>query len=591
MIVFVSARARDSGDASGPRHSSGQALTRFRFTGLGALMARRPQRTQALLGIVIVVAYTATLPLVGALPAAAYPIAPFIGLGAVASLLLIMKYPAVLLGAYAGGVFSILFLLVPPEIDPVRGWSLLPVVAVAMYLLTRRRRISLQVDAALVSQLAFAVIVVAGVAYTSGSTSNALEKAWRFLYLSLFLFLATVVFARDARRQWDILRSYTVGAVLWAVVVYLYGSTTEGRLGFEDLADPIVYGRACGIAATLMACWLLTNPSRLSALIALPVGVFTLYGTVLSGTRGALVAFLAALLAVTVLSLTRGRTLSHLLVVCSILLGATLLIGKFVGSAPEELLVRYAELGQGTSGESAAERIYLYSVAARMLSESPLVGKGTGAYPPALKYPHNIFLEVGAELGAVGVLALCSFLTVTVIYVLRVLHSPDYSHSQKRMVLLLAGGLAFFLVEAQFSCNITQNRRIWFFCGLISAVHATRLAHTDHAEPQWEGGHGGSSPAPSGHEDLAPIKRVLMASYDFPPIGRRITCTEVAEVCRVSAGKWLTPDCPRGRVLPLLAIRAPALAVGAFVAYLDPSPFDLLSWSGLIVILLFVVMA
>lgn len=479
MIGLATAHTSDSTDAKWPRDSSAQGLTRFRFTGLGELMAGRPQRTQALLGIVIVVAYTATLPFLRDLPAAAYPIAPFVGLGAVGLLLLVMRYPAVLLGAYAGGAFSLPFLLVPLEINPVRGWSLLPVVAVAMYLLSRRRRISVPVDAAVLSQVVFAVVLLAGVAYSSGGTSNALEKAWRFLYMGLFLFVATALFAGDARRQRDILASYTVGAVLWAAGVFVFGSYTQGRLGFEDLAGPIVYGRACGMAATLMAAWLLTRAGRVSALIALPVGVFALYGTVLSGTRGAVVAFVVALLAVTLLSLVRGRTLLHLVVVCATLLGAALLVGKFVGGSPEELLARYAELGRSASGESAAERIYLYSIAARMLSESPLLGKGTAAYPAALQYPHNIFLEVGAELGTVGILALSSFLTAALVYVVRVLHGPEYSDSQKRMMLLLAGGFAFILVEAQFSGDITNNRLIWFFCGLISAVHATKLTRTE----------------------------------------------------------------------------------------------------------------
>ena len=419
-------------------------------------------------------AYTATLPFLGNLPPRAYPIVPFVGLGAVASLLLVMRYPAVLLGAYAGGLFSYPSLFVPVQADPVRGWSLLPVVAVAMYLLTRRRRISLPVDAALLSQVAFATILLAGVAYTSGSTSNALDKAWRFFYLSLFLFLASALFAGDTTRQRDILASFTVGAVLWAVGVYLFGGYAYGRLGFEGLGGPIVYGRACGVAATLMACWILAKPTSVSVSIALPVGVFAVHGTVLSGTRGAVVAFLVAVLAVVLVSLSRGWTRAHLLIGCSILTGAVVLMANFVGKAPEELVARYVELGQGTSGESAVGRLYLYSVAARMLSESPLFGKGTGAYPAALVYPHNIFLEVGAELGGVGLLALFCLLTVTLIYVFRVFHSPGYSHFQKRMMLLLAGGFVFFLVEAQFSGDITSNRMIWFFCGLICAVHATK---------------------------------------------------------------------------------------------------------------------
>jgi O-antigen ligase len=452
----------------------------------GDLVRRQPGRTQAAIGILIVVGYTATLPLLGNVPARAYPIIPFVVLGGVALLVAVMKYPAVLLGAYASDLLSYPFVFVSAEANPVRGWSLLPVVAIAMYLLTRRRRISLPVDAALLSQVAFTVVLLAGVGYTSGSTSNAADKAWWFLRLNVFLFASTALFAGDARSQRRILAGYTAGAVLWSVGVYLFGSYTYGRLGFEGLGGPIVYGRACGIVATLMAAWLLARPAVSTALVAVPVGLFALLGSVLSGTRGALLAFLVALLAVVLASLWRGRARSQLFPGCFIVVGAVVVTVNLVHKAPAQLATRYADLDQGMSGESAAGRIYLYSVAGRMFSESPILGEGTGAYPSALQYPHNIFLEVGAELGAVGLLALCCLLTVTCTYALRVLHAAEYTHAQKSAMLLLVGGFVFFLVEAQFSCNITMNRLIWFFCGLICAVHATKDGQV--AQPQLAAG-------------------------------------------------------------------------------------------------------
>jgi O-antigen ligase len=432
-----------------------------------------------MLGILVLVAYTATLPFLQDLPARAYPIAPFAGLAAVGVAVLVLRYPAALLGAYAGGAFSLPFLLVPLEANPVRGWSLLPMVGAAIYLLVHRRRVALPLNAALVSQLAFAVILLAGVIYTTGSTGNGLEKAWWFLRLNLFLFVSATLFAGDTAKQQAMLASYSVSAVLWAVGVYLLGGYTQGRLGFEDLAGPIVYGRACGIVATLMAAWLLSKTMHASTLIALPVGLFALYGTVLSGTRGALLAFLAALLISIILSQITTRALVHVVFAGAMLVGTLAVVPKLVYSGPRELAARYAELGDLAAGESAAERIYLYMVAARMLARSPVTGEGTGSFPSAFKYPHNIFLEVGAEVGIVGLLAFSTLLAVSFFYVVRALLRPGYSDAQKTTMVMLGAGLAFWLTEAQFSGDITNNRLIWFFCGLISAVHATKAAPSE----------------------------------------------------------------------------------------------------------------
>lgn len=450
-------------------------MTARSFTETGQLLGRLG-RTEGLLGVLIVVAYTATLPFLAGLSPGGQPILPFVGLGVVFSILLILKYPGALFGMYAGGVFSLPLFFVPAEQNPVKGWALLPVVAIAIYLLAQRKRVSFPVDAAVLSQVALAIALCVGVTYTSGRADEAMQKAWGFIYLNLFVFAGPMFFIGDQRRQRNILICYGVGAVLWSIAVYLCGETAQGRLSFEGISGPIVYGRAAGIASSLAACWLLTNPRSPTNLAAVPLGAFLLYGTVLSGTRGALLAFLVALLVAILLSQIRARTAFHLMVGCLAATAVAVFVVNLVGTAPAELLGRYAELSEGAAGESASERLYLYSIAADMLRESPILGRGTAAYPARWQYPHNLFLEVGAELGIAGLLALSTLLAVVIRYVCRVMYRPEYDAAQKRMMVFLGAGLAFFLTEAQFSCGITDNRPIWFFCGLICAVHATKGA-------------------------------------------------------------------------------------------------------------------
>lgn len=75
---------------------------------------------------------------------------------------------------------------------------------------------------------------------------------------------------------------------------------------------------------------------------------------------------------------------------------------------------------QSDKGESVNSRLDRYHVAYKMIGESPILGKGIGSFasyyslPDVPEWPHNIFLEIWAEMGMIGLvifLALLSHMT------------------------------------------------------------------------------------------------------------------------------------------------------------------------------------
>jgi O-antigen ligase len=107
-----------------------------------------------------------------------------------------------------------------------------------------------------------------------------------------------------------------------------------------------------------------------------------------------------------------------------------------------------------------------------------LVGVGTGGYASlsstGANYPHNIFLEVGSELGVLGLLALAAFVISVVVRLLRLVAAGGENAGWSGLLLTL---FVFSLVNAQFSGDVPYNSGLWLWGGVASGLAAaTRYA-------------------------------------------------------------------------------------------------------------------
>jgi O-antigen ligase len=139
--------------------------------------------------------------------------------------------------------------------------------------------------------------------------------------------------------------------------------------------------------------------------------------------------------------------------------------------APSGYTERYFATGETLLQE---DRLNLWESGYQMFLRSPLIGWGTGAFHEYMggwvRYPHNIFIEIGAELGLVGLGVFVAFLLLTLRSAMKVILAPLYDDDVKQMMLILLICFTFCLVAAQFSLDINGNSNIWLFSGLIWAV-------------------------------------------------------------------------------------------------------------------------
>ncbi len=231
--------------------------------------------------------------------------------------------------------------------------------------------------------------------------------------------------------------------------------------------DPITTGRTCG-AAVVIATTILTqgdvNASRryfgwLFVLVAL-------WGLILSGTRGPVI---AAIVAVGAVLVTSGARLGAILFVAVGLIGSLTVLGAqsiVVGALPRWIRDRFI-LGFFTS-ESSWARLDLVGCAIRLLVQEPIVGPGLSRFSAVCgaEYSHSLFLDIVLDTGLLGTIVLGIFLFCVLLQLIRSRRSAAWVEYGMPLRMLL--GLAmYYLTAAQFSASYSGNAQVWLALGVF----------------------------------------------------------------------------------------------------------------------------
>jgi len=135
--------------------------------------------------------------------------------------------------------------------------------------------------------------------------------------------------------------------------------------------------------------------------------------------------------------------------------------------------------------DNRQKRIVIWRYTLRMISDAPLLGVGAGNWkllapgyydPDYMKTyyhnwrrPHNDFLLVLAEKGVPGLLAFLGFFLSAAWYALRVIREQE-SPEKRLLVILAAGGIAGFMVDALFAFPYERIDIQMFLMLFVSAI-------------------------------------------------------------------------------------------------------------------------
>ena len=326
------------------------------------------------------------------------------------------------------------------------------------------------------------------------------EKVVRFLGICSLLFFAPIVLVRRERD----LRVFVVALVGLSTalsVKTLYGLfhirlILNGWDQWVTSVTEIGAGQLAGMAILAIVYYRFASPNviRWLTILCVPMLVVGLAG---ANARGPILS-LAVVLVLGAIFMRRQQSLQSQFLVTLFILGLLLgglvfLLNRTPGEAHDTMANKAEELSNLAAGHNpggtAGKRLEFYDDAMRAFESRPVIGWGVGGWSQFYYhedkrgYPHNLFLEVAVEQGAVGLLVLCLFV-MNIFWVAarqRVELGGRFS--------FILPVVAYSLSVTMFSGDITDNRCFWMWCGLCIAL--SRLARVQEktfaSAEDWQG--------------------------------------------------------------------------------------------------------
>ena len=304
------------------------------------------------------------------------------------------------------------------------------------------------------------------------------DKLMRFATLTLLALLGPMALVDS----WPRLERF-----LWAL--FLLGMVFTARAvaslalegGWRRLetvlgADYLVLGQVCGLTA-LLGVYLLMDRDRrwwlrATTLAAVAASVLIV---VISGARGPLLAWTAAFAAPALFSWRPGK---KALAAMGLMGAAVLLFAATwtLGLLPPQVTFRFevalqALLLRDPQALQLFARTTIWQAGWQSFQAHPLLGLGAGGYllPMArftVRYPHNLFLEAGAELGIVGLLLVLPLILLPLIRWRQCSKLQLHGRSRLLFDAVLAVSM-FFFVGVLKSGDFNSNRTFWMSLGLL----------------------------------------------------------------------------------------------------------------------------
>lgn len=360
-------------------------------------------------------------------------------------------------------------------------------VAIAVGLFSGRVRLPLTtlMSVPVLASAALALLMFARLTASASPDYGSL-KTKLFLLQNVLFLLAGIVIAQR-RRTFDVYLLLSLVLATMSALLLLYRlaqgeahAVFDSRFTISSNEGPIQFGRQSAeglIIGTYALLAVRPGTLRKIALVATPLlGV----ALVAAGSRGPVLGAIVGLVVLLSLALTDRASRSRLLLLAGCGIVAALLVGQLL---PGQSISRSLSFLTGSgSGLSSNGRSALWSQAYSLFRDHPLFGIGTGGFFAANgveHYPHNLLLEVAAELGVLGLALVIAFLAATVV---RLVRSWRFSVGPDRLrVAVIAALFAAATTNALFSADIQENPSVWLTAGFAVGLSLIRGAPREEA--------------------------------------------------------------------------------------------------------------
>ena len=283
--------------------------------------------------------------------------------------------------------------------------------------------------------LGFTVCFALSVPFSVWRTGSKDVFLHKWLY-SFVAFLAVAALVHNYHQWFKLFKTLTSALLVFTIISNVFGISDSGRLFLEQgkFANPNEMAQALLLGLPLWGALMFISKSLPGKAFAGGVLVLIIVTTFRTGSRGAMVGFVATLLVVFLRAPVMGRL--------KIILAGVLFLGIVLTTMPERLIARYktvaeeevddTEMGAGmaaSAASSASSRKQLLRHSLIFTIRHPIFGVGAGMFVVAddnyMKGlgqrkgswlgTHNSYTEVSSELGIPAVL----FFVATIVMALK----------------------------------------------------------------------------------------------------------------------------------------------------------------------------
>lgn len=331
----------------------------------------------------------------------------------------------------------------------------------------------------------FAAFLFLGLFYTPNKQYG-IYKALGFLIFCLFPMIAMIFFQNDLVRLKRIINIF----IILSIPGLIYGLNQLYYKGIEAYnpkpfrfslgeINPIWYGRILGIFIISLLYIYATHKSKFKyfSIIFIFPAMFLMLST---GSRGPLLALTFSL--IIFLFLCNNIRLSRRLLLFIFLGIFFIVVYNFMPQYIKHKVVSYND-------ESVSIRLKYYPSSIVRFLKNPLMGVGTGGYEAQAyliedssfrKYPHNIILEIIAEMGLFG-LSLFVYFLFSVYKISKKLFHLTYKNPKYRPIFAWSFCIfTFSLLNSMVSGDLISNVLVWFSSGYLCILSSTICGESLH---------------------------------------------------------------------------------------------------------------
>lgn len=249
-----------------------------------------------------------------------------------------------------------------------------------------------------------------------------------------------------------------------------------------NYVDPNVFARGLLTSLTICILYWILKKGFVTRTAGLAVSVVLMGAIFITGSRSSVVICLALFfILVLVFLFTQSFSwlrLAKQLVMIAVVISLFVAAGSYlIDLVPKAYTQRIMNMfDQGLTDTAVNNgRATLFYAAADAIALHPLKGVGIGGfdiYVGSVKafYPHNIFLETGAELGLGGIICLAALMFLPFYAGVKELRRNRGEPTNYMLMAMALAGFMTNLFYAQFIGQITSHKPLWIFIGLILAL-------------------------------------------------------------------------------------------------------------------------